>query len=256
MLWTQIRSIFDILESHPRENANTDHAHDIVFNDSFMESSWKWKYDEVKTDSEKPSRSSRASSTIVASIGPIKYIVPMRNHKDSDKNEDPPTWIDHNALDRLWGVSFGIDNMTFGDSQNRRLVTFETLLVGDVASRYFSENWAIIAGIQHYSGLGPDGVALTGRLAWIKPEIESALSIHIRALRLGREGLPAVWRPTIGGRIDIGFSSFLTSYLQAGRDFAAQREGRIRSGWSIGAGIQFGAPTCRIPIIKEMAVCD
>jgi hypothetical protein len=39
-------------------------------------------------------------------------------------------WIDYKTMDQIWGLSYGIDNMTFGDAQNRKLLTLETMVQG------------------------------------------------------------------------------------------------------------------------------
>jgi hypothetical protein len=53
-------------------------------------------------------------------------------------------------------------------------------------------------------------------------------------------------RPSFGIRLDAGFTSFLTFYLELRRTSAMQHDGSIRSGPAMGAGIQLAAPKCRI----------
>lgn len=251
MLWTEVRSIFDILES--RLVSQDSEAQHIVLKDSFKDNSWSWIYVPHAPKSEQfvyPT----AESKIEANIGPVKYLVTERDRRTSDKTNSPG-WVDYKDMDQIVGVSFGIDNMTYGDAQIRRLMTFETVVAGQASmSRYF-ENHAIVIGYQRYFGPGPDGYALSARHVWVKPEIESTLSLQLRAIRLGRVNAPAMWRPSIGVRLDLGFSSFLTNYIQFSRDVAIQNDGRARPGLSIGAGIQLGAPTCRIPGAASIANC-
>lgn len=258
MLWIEVRAIFDVLESHPSSAGDSGEVRSVVLKDSFAKSSWQWDF-ENPTDSKIAATDFFglyvAPSKISATIGPVKYIIPQRE-KDDEKKESDQTWLNYRKLDTIWGVSFGIDNMTFGDTQNRKVLAFEAVVGGKVSYNRFSENYAILAGIQPYSGPGKDGFALTSRLAWVRPETETSVSAFLRALHLGRDGLPAKWRPNAGLRLDLGFSSFLTSYLQGSRDAAVQRDGTIRSGWSIGAGLQLGAPTCRIPGASYMNMCN
>jgi hypothetical protein len=92
------------------------------------------------------------------------------------------------------------------------------------------------------------------RLSLVFPQTETIFSIPMRAIRIGTIDSNRRWKPTIGLRMDQGFTSFFTTYFQVTRDYAAQRDGRIDSGVSIGAGIQLAAPRCRIPLIKK--TCD
>lgn len=255
MLWTEVRAIFDVLESQSSEagTAGAGAVRAIVLKDSFSKSAWTWDFDPPPQPAEEVFYPIKPSK-ITAVIGPITYVIPERNRRSGDLDDDR-TWIDYKAMDQIWGVSYGIDNMTFGDTQNRKLLTLETVVQGKASHERFSENYALLAGLQGYFGPGRDGIALSSRLAWVRPETETALSVQLRALRLARDGLPAAWRPSLGGRIDLGFSSFLTAYLQGSRDAAVQRNGSIRGGWSIGAGVQLGAPTCRIPLVKRIDQC-
>jgi hypothetical protein len=258
MLWTEVRSIYDVLQSwHGTEimkkNDKLKHGNAIYFVDSFSKnSSWKWDFTKVDDGS---IIFGTDSSKIEAAFGPVKYTVPFQDRHENRGDIDRK-WVSYKSLDRLWGVSYGVDNMTFGDSQNRKLLTFETIFARKSSKEWYSENWALTGGIQAYSGFGPDGLALTTRLLYVLPATETALSVQLRGLRLSRRDAPALWKPTIGGRVDFGFTSFMTSYLQFGRDFALQKDNGVRSGWSIGAGIQLVAPTCRIPLIKNLGSCD
>lgn len=257
MLWTEVRSIFDVFESHASSASSSAEVRPIVLKDSFAKSSWSWDYDSEVV--QKPGswdffKINVEPSTISANIGPIQYVIPQREKQQGNGDVDVAS-LAYRDIDRIWGVSFGIDNMTFGNSQNRKVLAVETMIEGKALHSKSSENWAILAGVQPYFGPGRDGFALTGRLAWVRPETETSISAIVRALRLGRDGSPALWRPAIGLRVDLGFTSFLTSYLQGGRDVAVQFDGSVRSGWSIGAGLQLGAPTCRLPGAKHITQC-
>jgi hypothetical protein len=256
MLWAEVRSIFDVLETWHGTNQKqrVAGAHSMYFKDSFSEgSNWKWEY--TAADAHE-SFWGTDSSRIEASFSAVKYNIPFQDKREMGDHVTPREWVSYKGLDRLWGASYGIDNMTFGDSQNRKILTVGTYLFGKSSKSWVSENHHFWGGIQAYSGFGPDGLALTSRYAFVFPATETAFSVQLRALRLSRRDLPAVWKPTIGWRMDVGFTSFMTTYLQFGRDFALQKDNGIRSGWSIGAGIQLVAPTCRIPLIKKLSACD
>jgi hypothetical protein len=254
MLWTSVRSIYDVLKSIPEMNPDPSIPIPTVFNDSFKNNSdWKWVY----TAADKDNRLfGAAPSKIDAGIGPIQYSVKFIDKEEVIDDTGKREWVNYRKMDKLWGVSYGIDNMTFGDAQNRKILNFESYLGGKASRGRTSENWAVVGGFQAYSGLGPDGIALTGRVVYVMPATETGISIQARALRLARHNAPAMWKLTMGGRMDFGFTSFMTMYIQGGRDFAVQKDDGVRSGWSIGAGIQLVAPTCRIPGIKAIAKCD
>ncbi len=248
MLMTAVRSIHDVLESHNPGAA-------VALKDSFSTSSWTWNY--AKDDSTLPTL--LPSSAIIASTGPVTYHVARRYStvgEAHDRNR-----IDNHNLDKIFGINLGIDNMTFGNNQSRYYAGLEAVLAGFTLFDGFRGklplekdigNLAWTVGIQPFVSPGPNGVALTSRLLMILPETETAFSLQLKALRLVPVGQRHTWRPYVGLRMDMGLTSFMTMYLQAGKDAAVQRDGSIRSGPSVGGGIQLGAPTCRIPGIQKI----
>jgi hypothetical protein len=257
MLLSGIRSIYDVLESSP--------AHDSVaisFTDSFDANAWEWSEDGIDKHPNpvRPLTSlSLPSSTMTAKIGAVNYAVERRF---SDRGESPSkNRIDNRSMDPIFGISLGIDNMTFGDSQNRRVVGLEkvvgglTLAHGLLAKVGALGNLAITAGVQGYTGPGPDGFGPTARFLLVMPETETSASVQLRYLKVRAPGGTTEWHPTIGLRFDMGFTSFLTMYLQGGRDWAAQRDGSVRSGYSVGAGVQLGSAKCNIPVVKYVGGC-
>ena len=223
--------------------------------DSFMGNAWSWNY----ADDNRTGSTILRPSTIQATTGSVTYEVTRRYAKDS--SDSGLNRIDNRHMDRIHGVTLGIDNMTFGDSQSRYYVGFETVATGLTRFDGFSGklaklndmgNVALTVGIQPFANKGPNGLALTSRLLVVLPETETALSLQVKALRLSRDGQPAAWRPYVGGRLDMGLTSFLTMYLQLGKDWAIQRDGALKTGISLGGGIQVGAPTCRIPGFQDV----
>lgn len=248
MLLTAVRSIHDVLESHNR-------APLVVLKDSFRKSTWTWNYAEDDNGGLTP----LPPSAIVASTGPVQYQV-ARRYSIKGEPRDLNT-IDNHNVDKIFGVNLGIDNMTFGNNQSRYYAGLEAVLAGFTLFDGFRGrlplekdigNLAWTVGIQPFVSPGPNGVALTSRLLMILPETETAFSLQLKALRLAPVGQRHTWRPYVGLRMDMGLTSFMTMYLQAGKDAAVQRDGSIRSGPSVGGGIQLGAPTCRIPGIQKI----
>lgn len=249
MLMTAVRSIHDILE--------TDNPHGkVVLKDSFSASSWAWNYEE-KDNADRATLLS--SSEIVASMGPVSYHVKRGYMVKDGQNEQ--NRIDNRNVDNIFGVSLGIDNMTFGSTQSRYYVGLEQVisgftlfdgLRGKLSRQNDIGNIAWTVGIQPFVNSGPNGVALTTRLLMIHPETETAFSVQAKALRLAPAGKSSTWRPYLGLRMDMGLTSFMTMYLQAGKDAAVQRDGTIRSGPSVGGGVQLGAPTCRFPGLQNI----
>ncbi|MFZ6770750.1 hypothetical protein ACO0LM_27145 [Undibacterium sp. Di26W] len=250
MLISQTRSILDVLESKPQK----EEENPLTIVDSFQDNSWSWAY--VKQSEFEKNTSTFLTtrpSQIKASIGPITYDIANSDNNVGEKEKEK---ISYRAMDRVIGVSLGIDNMTFGDRQNRSLLSVETVLFGKASSRRYSDNWGVLAGYQQQFSPVMNGAALTSRYVYVKPEIEMMYSAQLRAMQINRPNDSRVWKLSIGARVDIGFTSFLTTYIQMTRDYAAQTDGRIGNGISIGAGIQLASPACRIFGISNLLNCN
>lgn len=247
MLLADVRSILDVLESH------RDDGKQYVFVDSFSGSSWEWTYlgEGNRSMAEKLWRTQ--PSQIVANIGPVNYEI-----VNSDRNFDPhlaDSSDKYDSLDRLFGASIGIDSMSFGDTHNRLVIDLETPLFGKPVPQKSRQNVAWLVGVQPLYDGGRTSAALTTRRVTVFPETEFAFSVQARALRLTTQSHGYKWRPALGARVDAGFTSFVTFYLQTGFDASVQTDDSIRRGWSIGAGIQVAAPQCRIFLLKKLGGC-
>ena len=258
MLLIEVRSILDVLESHPEAQAERDH---VKLVDSFKSNKWKWSYvsatprprpgiKDMLFKSEFPSR-------LTATVGPVNYRLSDEDYRADDNKStgqaqerfDYLTYLD---MDTVLGASYGMDNMNFGDMHNRHVFNFEAIVWGRARARSSNGNAALTVGIQPFFSNGPNGYALAARYIKVWPAIEAEVSFPLRLLRLKRPDGSATWRPSAGIRLDAGFTSFLTFYLQAGYDAAVQKSGELRRGLSLGAGVQLGAPNCRVPGIKKL----
>ncbi|MFB9240932.1 hypothetical protein IV454_32255 [Massilia antarctica] len=250
MLLFEVRSILDVLESKgANEQAMTYHMVD-----SFRHSSWQWQFtEEVKRADSYIERRLGAlnwpPSVLRAHVGALDYEMYQENDKPNGVESTVRT-LDYASLDQIFGISLGADNMNFGDAQTRYVTNLETMVWGRAKAGKLA-NYGVVVGVQPYKSRDFGGIAVGGRLVTVLPEIETSISVPLRYIRVKAINGESSWHPTIGLRIDAGFTSFLTFYLQVTRDVAAQRDGQIRIGPSIGAGIQLAAPRCRIPLIKK-----
>lgn len=251
LLILQVRSILDILESSP---ASQNLGKGIV--NSFKDNEWKWQFTgEPKEDKPGGLFKEIPPSNIEAKIGPVKYMIENRPEKYTSEYPEKQT-VFYGSRDNIWGISAGTDFMTFGEPQNRKIFNFETLVGADIHPDSKRNNFALTLGAQYYAGTDSNGWGFTSRGIWIFPQTETAISLQVRALSIQIPNRRMVVRPSLGLRIDLGFTSFLTNYLQVSWDHAVQKDGRIRRGMSIGGGIQLVAPTCRIPLIKGIDACQ
>lgn len=247
MLLTDVRSILDVLESR-REAVDQ-----YVIHDAFTGNSWSWKYVTDVEWSRLENFLLTRPSRIEAQIGPAKYnIVNIDRYSNTTREEDSDNY---DSMDRIFGTSIGIDSMSFGDTHNRLVIGLETPIFGKLVPRKSLQNVAWLAGVQPFYDGGRTSVALTTRRVTVFPETEFAFSVQARALRLTTQSHGYKWRPALGARVDAGFTSFVTFYLQTGFDASVQTDDSIRRGWSIGAGIQVAAPQCRIFLLDKLGGC-
>lgn len=78
-------------------------------------------------------------------------------------------------------------------------------------------------------------------------------------MRFMKHGINANYpqHSVLGLRVDQGFSSFMTFYLQYNYvDFAVSPFGAVRRHPSIGAGVQFMAGKCRVPGLSRLSGCS
>ncbi|PHV17938.1 hypothetical protein GQ37_005865 [Janthinobacterium sp. BJB1] len=240
LLVTEVRSILDILESSMLQEPDKNGEARVKIVDSFKNNNWFW-FEKDKTAGQVVAFI--GPSQLTATIGPVKYEV-----------ENIPKIYGYERNDPIYGVSIGFDDMLFGDQHNRSTILFERLIFGNANEKRDSLNLALLGGVHaSHSPFGNDaGFSLRG--AVILPQTETILSIPFRYVRM-HEASHKTWKPTIGLRLDQGFSSFATFYLEITHDSATQRDGGIQSGLSIGAGLGFAAPQCRTPGISSLMAC-
>jgi hypothetical protein len=220
----------------------------LTLRDSFKETSWGWNATE-----EDPKLVSflpvtfPAKSHLVADIGPVRYDISQSNFTDLSYDHS------YQSYDRVLGINFGMDNMAFGEQQNRKTVMLEAVLAGSANEKRDAFNLAAVIGIQKFFEPASNGYGFSLRGSFVLPQTETIFSIPLRMIRIGTLESNRQWKPTMGLRIDQGFTSFATTFLQVTKDYAAQRDGHIETGISVGAGIQIAAPTCRIPLVKTLA---
>ena len=255
MLLTQIRSIVDIFDSanHPPR-------------DSFREketNTWAWvEPNKGKSEYTKQDRAS-PDSTITATFGPVSYKIPIildASNFDSENIIGYPNTVvtgDLNYVEPIIGVSFGNETMAFGNRQNRPSISFEMVLGGDTSLEREAWNSFALFGIHSFYESGSWRPGFGFRYGWMLPDTETSFSIPIRIQQHEAAKNGSVWRPSIGLRIDQGFSSFISLYLQATYDYGLQPDRTLKSGLSFGAGVEIAAPICRVPIpfIKYLGGC-
>ena len=240
VLVMNVRSILDVLQSEIGKPQATGETL-VKTVDSFKNSSWFWV--EVDNVDKEKGITFVKPSNLKAHIGTVIYDV-----------DNSPKFYGYEKTDPIYGVSIGFDDMLFGDQLNKATVLFERLLIGNANEKRENYNFALIAGVQASRSKTENNVGVSLRGALVLPQTETIFSVPIRYMRM-HEGSDVKWRPTIGLRLDQGFSSFSTFYLQLTHDYARQKDGSIRSGMSIGAGLGFAAPDCRIPGVKLLLAC-
>jgi hypothetical protein len=265
MLLFDVRSILDVLESQPSAEPGNNRR-TVVLVDSFKESGWKWHFmkEQETTTADAAPKTPKPRirwlewepSVIQANVGPLYYGGPKEAGMPFAPYAQEAS-LKYTSMDQVFGISVGADNMAFGDAQTRYVANLETVVWGSASAKrrndFNSGNYAVTVGIQPYISRNDKGVALSGRAMMVMPAVEASVSVPVRLLHLKTNNGHSEWLPTIGLRVDAGFTSFLTFYLQGIYDGAAQRDGTIRRGLSLGAGIQLAAPTCRLPVIKGFA---
>lgn len=247
MLLVQIRSIMDVLESRTEDGREPGGGTLVHVVDSFTKSSWDWRW----TDKESPSRFTIADSDLKARIGPVSYSIP---HRATETVPPEQKVLTYRNMDPIIGIGLGTDNMVFGDAQTRYTATLETVVYGLSKARR-NENQGLTVGLQPYLSRDFNGLSFFSRVIFMKPEIETAISIPFRLVHVRQTTGRSTWRPSVGLRLDAGFTSFLTFYIQVNWDVAAQKDGRLRYGPSIGGGLQLAAPKCRVPWLQKIADC-
>lgn len=241
ILVMNVRSILDILQSEMIEKDGDRYSY-ILPVDSFKNSSWFWV--ELPESKKKELLQPLVSpSNLKAHIGTVVYNV-----------ENIPKYYGYERTDPIYGVSIGFDDMLYGDQQNRATLLLERLIIGNASEDRDAFNLALIAGVQASRSQTENNVGVSIRGALVLPQTETIISVPLRYIRM-HDGEKTRWRPTIGVRLDQGFTSFSTFYLQLTHDYARQKDGSIRSGLSIGAGLGFAAPECRIPGVKQLLAC-
>ncbi|USX24521.1 hypothetical protein NHH73_18080 [Oxalobacteraceae bacterium OTU3CINTB1] len=240
ILVMNVRSILDVLQSR-KIDENAAGLTRVMSVDSFKNSSWFWV--EVDEKDEKSGLTFVKPSNLKAHVGTVAYNV-----------ENSPKFYGYEKTDPIYGVSIGFDDMLFGEQQNRATLLFERLIIGNANEKRDAFNLALVAGVQASRSKAENSAGLSLRGALVLPQTETIISVPLRYIRM-HEGERTRWRPTIGVRLDQGFTSFSTFYLQLTHDYARQKDGSIRSGLSIGAGLGFAAPECRIPGIKQLLAC-
>jgi hypothetical protein len=241
LLITEVRSVLDILQSSLLGQADDDGVSQVKIVDSFRGSNWFW-IETVGKDRASGVRFVKPSN-LTANIGPVIYEV-----------ENSPKIYGYERTDPIYGVSIGFDDMLFGEQQNRSTISVERLIIGNANEKRDAFNLALIGGAQWSHAKLSNSAGLSLRGAFVFPQTETIISIPVRYASM-HEGTNKKWRPAVGLRLDQGFTSFSTFYLQVSWDSATQPDGTIRSGMAIGAGLGFAAPECRIPLINSLPTC-
>ncbi len=140
----------------------------------------------------------------------------------------------------------------FGRQQWRESLSVETPVVGFVNSGFAKTSFGLAAGYFRTHEGGRMGYGLSLRPAVVFSQSETFVSLPMRWFHYSRSDGSSSTRPAWGLRIDQGFSSFITVYLQGGRAPFMQDNDVIRSGSAFGAGIVLAAPFCRVPLLGRM----
>lgn len=244
MLLTQVRSILDVLES----------AESHTLKDSFQNTEWDWHEVNRHNPIDPIRESGWLPSNLSATMGPIKYDLFMDQHPNTQTVEETPgaggesrVFVDYSSRDAILGLSLGGEGTAFGDEQSRLNATLDINLF-TTSHQTKQRNTSTTLMMSGFAGRHDRGFGIGGRFGLIWPATELSISfpVLLQHLRLKNGQGNSGNRPSFGVRLDAGFTSFLTFYLEIKRAASIQRDGTIRSGPAIGAGIQLAAPRCRI----------
>lgn len=257
ILLSQVRSILDVLESGESQ----------AFNDSFRNAVWTWTEEEKEANPQLAAESERdndgnfikgwAPSRLEATLGGLEYELLMDQKSNlkirrTSVDATEKQYVDYSSRDAVIGISIGSESITFGDRQSRLYAGLDLALY-TTSHQGRSLNNALWLTAAPFLGRYDRGIALGGRYSFLSPATELALSFPIALQHIQpRSGNgPNYNRWSYGVRVDAGFTSFLTFYLEIKRISALKMNGEIKGGPTFGAGIQFAAPKCRI-----LPVCD
>lgn len=163
---------------------------------------------------------------------------------------NPDTQDSHDKLlpfssDIVWGASIAEEQFSSGDRVTRTATTLEMVPFGRVGNGFF-ENYGIAVGLYQYGGSGDvTGRGVTARLGFIVPVTESTFSLGVRHV-LHTNGHLNEWGSGWNVRFDQGFTSFLSLFVAAGRDFEAGTGSELFYGNFLSVGVMVAAPTGRI----------
>lgn len=257
LLALQMRSILDVLQAMDADAAGLN---------SFLQPSWK---------SERTGLGQRAR--IQASLdGRFFYDFMLLGREEFPflpyVSRDPIEGVDgvHDVVEiasidgsRVWlrpegrrefvlstGLNYEVPR--FGRQQWRQSVSLETPVAGFVNTGYFKTSVGMAAGVFFTHEDDRSGWGLSLRPAVVFSQSETFVSVPLRWLRFRRPDGSGATHAAWGLRVDQGFSSFITVYLQGGRAPFRQEAGEVRTGSAYGAGIVLAAPFCRIPGLGRM----
>lgn len=261
MLLVEVRSLLDVFDSAKLGPVDSFRNH----------AKWRW----VRSDR-------KFFGALTATIGPVSYNIcyekdPLcleefsltRAHEDQEgegsKNgaaDSPRARINDmesslaSSGDPIVGLGLSNEFMSFGMGNSRSSFQAEALMMGGAASGRVGGNWFLSGGVVGFREGGHIQPGIMVRPGFVIPELEPTLSFPIRLLKHDNGKAGGAWRPSIGIRFDQGFSSFLSIYLQASRDYAVGSDGTLRSGASYGLGVQIGSGMCRVPFLKFGPACE
>lgn len=138
----------------------------------------------------------------------------------------------------------------FGKMQGRASVSFEVPMLALLNDGIWKINYGAALGAFRFREGKEWGSGLSFRPGFVLSQSETFVTVPLRWFRFQGDGRPSVWRSSWGLRVDQGFSSFMTVYLQYSASPFRQEDGRIDRGSVFGAGVVFAAPLCRVPKVS------
>jgi hypothetical protein len=135
----------------------------------------------------------------------------------------------------------------FGSVRSRTSISFETPVLAFLTLGDSKINFGAAAGAFSFREDGNWRSGISLRPGIVASQSETFLSVPLRWFRYEMDGGRKAWRRSWGLRLDQGFSSFSTVYLQISNSPFQQDGMRIERGQVFGAGVVLAAPLCRIP---------
>jgi len=147
-------------------------------------------------------------------------------------------------------LSLGINHEMprFGRMQQRESVSLETPLLGYLRTGPLKVSFGLAGGVFYFSEKRRSGEGVSLRPGFVMSQSETFFSMPLRWFHY-RQGIDRRSKYGWGLRVDQGFSSFFTVYLELNRSYFLQDDKTFQRGSVFGAGVVFAAPFCRIPLL-------